>query len=125
MSANQNEKLNPVTKSIINAQLSRRGVLAGVGAIGASVALASCGTGSSDTAAKTIEDVSDTEKIVRWASWPYYLDFDEDSKKYPTLEAFAAKFSAHIDFDASASLLVESGALLALFEVFASGCLVT
>ena len=32
MSANQNEKLNPVTKSIINAQLSRRGVLAGVGA---------------------------------------------------------------------------------------------
>jgi spermidine/putrescine transport system substrate-binding protein len=91
MSANQNEKLNPVTKSIINAQLSRRGVLAGVGAIGASVALASCGTGSSDTAAKTIEDVSDTEKIVRWASWPYYLDFDEDSKKYPTLEAFAAK----------------------------------
>ena len=91
MSTNQNEKLNPVTKSIINAQLSRRGVLAGVGAIGASVALASCGTGSGDTATKTIEDVSDTEKIVRWASWPYYLDFDEDSKKYPTLEAFAAK----------------------------------
>lgn len=86
MSANQNEKLNPITKSIINAQLSRRGVLAGVGAIGASVALASCGTGAGDTAVKTVEDVSDTEKIVRWASWPYYLDFDEASKNTQLLK---------------------------------------
>ena len=32
--------------------------------------------------------VPTTEKVVRWANWTLYLDYDEDSKKYPTLEAF-------------------------------------
>jgi len=36
--------------------------------------------------------VSDTEKVVRWANWPLYLDFDEDKKVYPSLKAFEEKF---------------------------------
>jgi spermidine/putrescine transport system substrate-binding protein len=51
--------------------------------------LAACGTGGS-TSAEGVVDVSDTEKIVRWANWPLYLDFNEDSKEYPTLKAFEA-----------------------------------
>ena len=34
------------------------------------------------------QDVSDTEKIVNWANWTAYLDYDDKTKKYPTLEAF-------------------------------------
>jgi len=32
--------------------------------------------------------MSDTEKIVRWANWPAYVDYDSETKKYPTLERF-------------------------------------
>ena len=79
--------ISPEARAIIRAQLSRRSLFAGVGAVSAAGILAACGTGSS-TGAKAIVDVSDSEKIVRWANWPLYLDFDEDSKIYPTLAAF-------------------------------------
>jgi spermidine/putrescine transport system substrate-binding protein len=65
-------------------------------------ALVACGTGSdtpsggataSATAAgpKPAEDRSSSEKVVNWANWTLYLDYDEDTKKYPTLEAFQKK----------------------------------
>lgn len=34
------------------------------------------------------KDLSDTEKLVRWANWTAYLDYDEEKKVYPTLERF-------------------------------------
>jgi spermidine/putrescine transport system substrate-binding protein len=78
--------------------MSRRGFLGAAGAVAATGALAACGTGgtpaapaaSGSAAAAFPVDVSDTEKIVRWANWPYYLDYDEDAKNYPTLDAFSA-----------------------------------
>ena len=78
--------------------MSRRGFLGAAGAVAVGGALAACGTGGSTpaaggesaSAATFPTDVSDTEKIVRWANWPLYLDFDEDAKTYPTLDAFAA-----------------------------------
>ena len=33
-------------------------------------------------------DRSATEKVVNWANWTLYLDYDDKTKKYPTLEAF-------------------------------------
>ncbi len=39
----------------------------------------------------TVADKSDTDKVVRWANWPAYLDFDDETKKYPTLEEFQEK----------------------------------
>ena len=83
---------DPMFREIVRAQLSRRAVLRGAGGLGAAAALAACGTG--DTGSRTskpsptVKDKSATEKIVRWANWPLYLDYDEDTKKYPTLEAF-------------------------------------
>ena len=85
------QALTPETRAIIRAQMSRRSLLVGAGAIAGATTLAACGTGSSETST-SIVDVSDTEKIVRWANWPLYLDFDENKKVYPTLKAFEDKF---------------------------------
>jgi len=87
---------DPRFRQLVRSQLSRRTLLRGVGGVGAAAALAACGTGSNDaeTTPKpkaTVEDKSDTDKEVRWANWPAYLDFDEDTKKYPTLEEFQEK----------------------------------
>ena len=87
----EEQSLSPETRAIIRAQMSRRSLLVGAGAIAGATTLAACGTGSTETS-KSIEDVSDSEKIVRWANWPLYLDFDEDKKVYPTLKAFEDKF---------------------------------
>jgi spermidine/putrescine transport system substrate-binding protein len=63
-------------------------------------ALAACGTGSDTpsggaSASATgpakpspAADRSAQEKVVNWANWTLYLDYDEKTKKYPTLEAF-------------------------------------
>jgi len=69
-------------KDIVSTKISRRGVFAGIGGVGAAALLASCGSdGGSGSASAGGE-------ALRWGNWPLYLDFDEDTKKYPTLEAF-------------------------------------
>ena len=72
--------LSPEARSIIGAMVSRRAVLAGAGGIGAAGLLAACGGGS---------DSADGANSVRWGNWPLYLDYDEDTKKYPTLDKFS------------------------------------
>jgi len=82
---------DPRFQAIVRSQLSRRSLLRGAGGVGVAAALAACGTGDTGPAAKpspTVEDRSKTDKVVRWANWPAYLDYDEDSKGYPTLEQF-------------------------------------
>jgi len=78
--------------------LSRRGLLSGAGALGVGAALAACGTKGTTGGSKAADakpsaavDVSDTDKVVKWANWTLYLDKDDKSKKYPTLEEFAKK----------------------------------
>lgn len=78
---------------MVRAQLSRRAVLRGAGGAGVAAALAACGTGDTSTSGTgkpepAVKDKSATDKKVRWANWPAYLDYDEDTKKYPTLEKF-------------------------------------
>jgi spermidine/putrescine transport system substrate-binding protein len=70
--------LSPEARSIIGAMVSRRAVLAGAGGLGAAGLLAACG-GS---------DSADSANSLRWGNWPLYLDYDEETKKYPTLEKF-------------------------------------
>jgi len=85
---------DPRFRQLVRSQLSRRTLLRGVGGVGAAAALAACGTGgdtgtkASDKPKPTVSDKSDTDKVVHWANWPAYLDFDEETKKYPTLEQF-------------------------------------
>ncbi|HEU4913429.1 MAG TPA: extracellular solute-binding protein [Actinomycetes bacterium] len=82
---------DPRFRQIVRSQLSRRTLLQGAGGVSVAAALAACGTGETGTAAKPdpdVEDKSATEKVVRWANWPAYLDYDEETGKYPTLEKF-------------------------------------
>ena len=73
--------LSPEAKSVLGAMVSRRGLLAGAGGLGAAGLLAACGGGSSSSAGD--------KNTVRWGNWPLYLDFDSKTKKYPTLEKFS------------------------------------
>lgn len=82
---------DPRFQQIVRSQLSRRSLLRGVGGVGVAAALAACGTGDTGPAAgpdPSVKDKSATDKVVRWANWPAYLDYDEETKKYPTLEKF-------------------------------------
>ena len=83
-----NSPLSPETRALIKAQLSRRGFIAGVGGAGAVGLLAACGTKGAKSTAAAVVDASETEKIVRWANWTLYLDYDDKAQNYPTLEAF-------------------------------------
>jgi spermidine/putrescine transport system substrate-binding protein len=79
---NSHEENQSTFKDIISTKISRRGVFAGIGGVGAAALLASCGSdGGSGSASAGGE-------ALRWGNWPLYLDFDEETKKYPTLEAF-------------------------------------
>ena len=71
--------LSPEARSIINARVSRRAVLAGIGGVGAAGALAACGSSEGSGA---------SGDAIRWGNWPLYLDFDEANKTYPTLDKF-------------------------------------
>jgi spermidine/putrescine transport system substrate-binding protein len=90
---------DPRVQALVRAQLSRRSVLLGAAGM---AALAACGTGSSTPSGtgggstgpakpSPAADRSSTDKVVNWANWTLYLDYDEDTKKYPTLEAFQKK----------------------------------
>jgi len=74
--------LSPEAKSVLGAMVSRRTVLAGAGGLGAVGLLAACGGGS---------DSADSSGTVRWGNWPLYLDYDEETQKYPTLDKFTAE----------------------------------
>jgi spermidine/putrescine transport system substrate-binding protein len=92
--------IDPRVQALVQASLSRRSVLLGAAGL---AALAACGTGSSTPSGSggggstgpakpsPAADRSATDKVVNWANWTLYLDYDEDTKKYPTLEAFQKK----------------------------------
>ena len=77
---NSHDENQSVFKDIVSTKISRRGVFAGIGGLGAASLLASCGIGGGGS--------DSSGEALRWGNWPLYLDFDEDTKKYPTLEAF-------------------------------------
>lgn len=88
------------------AALSRRNLLRGAGLAGAAALLSACGIkgtgdgsgssapGSSSGApasggSSQDTDVSDSDKVVTWSSWPEYLDVDEDdANKHPSIDEF-------------------------------------
>ncbi len=99
---------DPIIRSLVQAQtgVSRRSVLAGgVGLAGLGALLAACGTGGTSSPSGTtsasgspVVDLSDTDKVVDWANWTLYLDYDDKTKTYPTLEAFTAKTGIKVNY---------------------------
>jgi len=71
--------------------VSRRQLLGGVGLGLGATALAACAPPPPPATAQALKlptDVSTTDKVVRWANWTAYLDYDEETKQYPSLQAF-------------------------------------
>jgi len=91
------DKLSPEARSIIRAQVTRRSLLVGAGAIGAATFLASCSSDSETGAVTSPEDVGGT---VRWGNWTAYLDQKKvDGKRtYPTLNAFTQSTGIDVDY---------------------------
>ncbi len=81
--------------------MSRRGFLAAAGATGAAAALASCGTGGSSDGttgdAGSGDSGGDNNTIV-WANWTLYLDYDQESGTYPSLEAFEEESGYTVEY---------------------------
>ena len=78
----KSQALSQEARAILNSKFSRRALVAGAGALGGAALLTSCGSGGDDAAS--------TSGSVRWGNWPLYLDYDDETQLYPTLEAFTA-----------------------------------
>ena len=71
--------------------VSRRQLLGGVGLGLGATALTACAPPPPPATAQALKlptDVSTTDKVVRWANWTAYLDYDEETKQYPSLQGF-------------------------------------
>jgi spermidine/putrescine transport system substrate-binding protein len=75
----KSQALSQEARAILNSKFSRRALVAGAGALGGAALLTSCGSGG---------DAASTSGSVRWGNWPLYLDYDDETQLYPTLEAF-------------------------------------
>ena len=81
MTENIDQPIPPDLAGFNSAQISRRALLAGAGG---ATAISLFGTSG-------IESASAANATVRWANWSLYLDYDNKSKKYPTLVDFTKK----------------------------------
>jgi spermidine/putrescine transport system substrate-binding protein len=101
MTQRRRPSLSPAEAALVRAQLSggragqsltRRSLFGGAGALSLGAVLAACGTGgssgSSAAGPSPAKDLSKTDKVVNWANWTLYLDFDDKTKTYPTLVNF-------------------------------------
>lgn len=81
-----------------SSQLTRRTFVAGAGTAAMLAFLAACTPGGGSKTLTPAADVSDKEKTLSWANWPYYIDQDE-SGAYPTLDAFEAATGITVTYE--------------------------
>jgi spermidine/putrescine transport system substrate-binding protein len=101
---------DPLTRDLVRAavdssrrrSLSRRALLGSSLLGGATAALAACAPpappASGAAQLDLPEDRSEVEKIMRWANWTAYLDYDEETKRYPTLDAFIKRTGIQVTY---------------------------
>ena len=83
--------------------LGRRSLMSGALGLGAVAALSACGSagknpsGGTGTAAAA-EDLSSSEKVINWSSWPAYIDVDDKTQKRPSIDAFTEKTGIKVNF---------------------------
>ena len=86
--------------------LTRRRLLQLGGLAGGAAALAACapptppaaGGGGGPQWDALPKDVSGTERTVKFANWTAYLDFDDKTKSYPTLDAFTRRTGIKVGY---------------------------
>jgi spermidine/putrescine transport system substrate-binding protein len=95
-------------------EISRRRVLQGAAFAGFATFLAACGTkGTGSSASAVIPSASaaatsasagpPTPKpspaaAINWVNWSYYMDYDEATKTFPTLDQFKAQYGTTINY---------------------------
>lgn len=111
--------------TLIGPVITRRRVLAAGALAGFGAFLAACGTSGTKsteptgaasasaapsataeaTAAATAEASASAEAAgatpsaeLNWANWTYYLDYDDATKKYPSLEAFTKEYGTKVNY---------------------------
>ncbi|UAJ81297.1 spermidine/putrescine ABC transporter substrate-binding protein [Leifsonia sp. ZF2019] len=94
----QDPMIRQLVQSARASQLSRRGLLAGLGAGAATLALAACSTGGASSKPTAAKDQSSSDKTMTWANWQAYLDQDENGG-YPTLQAFEKQSGLKVKYD--------------------------
>lgn len=94
----QDPMIRRLVQSAQASQLSRRGLLAGLGAGAATLALAACSTGGASGKPTAAKDQSSTDATMTWANWQAYLDQDENGG-YPTLAAFEKQSGLKVKYD--------------------------
>jgi len=80
-----------MTMRMTRRALVQRGA-AGVTLLSLPGLLAACGGGGGGGGGGEVADV------LRFSNWPLYIDFDEKTKKHPTLDEFTAKTGIKVDY---------------------------
>jgi spermidine/putrescine transport system substrate-binding protein len=80
-----------MTMRMTRRALVQRGA-AGVTLLSLPGLLAACGGGGGGGGGGEVADV------LRFSNWPLYIDFDEKTKKHPTLDQFTAKTGIKVDY---------------------------
>lgn len=108
-------EMNPTGPTVTRRRVLAAGALAGFGAF-----LAACGTsGSKQSAAPSAEATAapsaeataaasaeatqpaaaqTPSAEVNWANWTYYMDYDDATKQYPSLDAFTKEFGTKVNY---------------------------
>ena len=76
--------------------MSRRGFLNSMGAAGAAAFLVACGTRGAVN--PTQQNQGGDSKTIVWANWTLYLDYDEESRTYPSLVAFEDESGYKVEY---------------------------
>jgi spermidine/putrescine transport system substrate-binding protein len=105
MNSHSPEAIAAIAKGM-RSSLSRRRLLQVAGIGGAAMVATACGTSSGDSTdstegavqASAAEDMSDTEMVANWSNWPLYIDIDDASGSYPSLEAFQATTGIEVTY---------------------------
>ena len=102
------DPMSPLMRAaLLRGLTTRRAVMTGALGLGATAALAACGSegtggdnasGSATPTAKAATDMSDTEKVVNWSNWPEYIDLSDDEKSRPSIDAFTKKSGIKVNY---------------------------
>ena len=85
-----------MNRSLTRRQLLERAALGGA-ALTLPGFLAACGSGN-DEAAATTQAAKQLADRLRFSNWQLYIDFDEKTKKRPTLDQFTKKTGVAVDY---------------------------
>jgi spermidine/putrescine transport system substrate-binding protein len=100
------EPMSPAMRAaFLRGLTTRRSLMTGALGLGATAALAACGSagkgtasGSATPSASAAKDLSDTEKVVNWSNWTQYIDVSDDEKSRPSLDAFTKQTGIKVNY---------------------------